>query len=174
MKTRVWEKLFSPSKNMLIIRVKENDRAPGLRRRWGRRAVTPSFLSSFMALPWQDSVSSGDSMLHISPHTLAPPGSATQEPLGKSNLSTRGVTGTLSTGAQGVPYKFTPLLTSQEPLLHLFTMGTVLPCGRHTTIIADEPSGTVFRVPWTVRFTSVLSSTKGNELCLQYMNPAGQ
>lgn len=113
-------------------------------------------------------------ILHISPCTLAPPGSAIQEPLAKGNLSTQGVMGTLSTGAQGVPYKLTSLLTSQEQLLHLFTTGTALSCGPHATIIVDDSSGTVFHVPRAVHFTNVLSSIKGHELCLQYMNPAGQ
>lgn len=49
-----------------------------------------------------------------------------------------------------------------------------LPCGPQATIFADESSGTVFHVSWTIHVTSVLSSTKGNKLCLGNMNPAGQ
>lgn len=134
---------------MPITRVKENDRATGLRGRRGRRAdpILPHFIHGitvtglcFLRIKCA---------LYISPYfihppcTLVPPGSAIQEPLAESNLSAQGVTGTPSTGAEGLPYKFTPLLTSQETLLHLFSPGTALYCGPRPTIIADESSGSV-------------------------------
>lgn len=91
-----------------------------------KKGCQPSFLTFFMALPCQDPPPSGDSVPHTSPCTPVPPGTAIQGPLAESNQRAQGITGMLCTRAEKIPYKFPPLLTSQEPLPHLFTPGAAL------------------------------------------------
>lgn len=121
-----------------------------------------------MALPGQDWFLRGERAPCISPYFIHPTRALALRAISKEQAEHLGHKRTLSPGAQGVPYEFASFLTSQEPPLHHgdgFVLWTT-PC---------DNCGWTFRhcvsCPLDHSLPSVLSSTKGTELCLQYMNP---
>jgi len=154
---------------MPITGVKENDGATGL---GGDKAegLPPSFLAS-------SSISSGDSVPHVPPHTSHPPhtspcGSAIREPLAENNPRP---------GHSGDPEHW-----GMRGLL----INSLLCSQAKSHFCTSPPQGRLCTADHTLRplqmnlqalcfislgpLTSVLSGTKGSELCLQHANPVGQ